>query len=494
MLVILFDSLVIKYPTNYIMQLTYRFLKNASKSEKKGSKKESKAKESISLSSKDETFISPTASSKSLETSDSTATSDILIYSKDKVIDINSLSNREWDSGMIVECNIQDIKLRFKVVVDPPCITSINTFPKRVILSNSFICPTISTINADDALTKFFWYKSRENPKNPSEYELLSSDKIYKTTETDIGYPLTLVCIPYRSSVSSDGNMSYSSGRMVSYHLPGIVQPAPELGILPSRKDILESYDITTDDEAIRMVTYNILADQYASTVYAVNVLYSYLDSPLYLDIEYRCQLIVSELFLYQADIIGLQECDEKTYSQYFQPIFQYEGYASNYFNKVGSVREGCGMFISKKLTIECFIQIPIKSYLKQTSEFQNLYNARPDIYELISSKLGTINQICLCKHKSRYLLIANTHLFFHPLAGYVRLLQIHAILRSLRDIKEYVQVNGFNELESFVTRFGTYVRSSYCSDEAIEQNIGVILMGDLNSTFWTAAKEFIER
>jgi 2',5'-phosphodiesterase len=54
------------------------------------------------------------------------------------------------------------------------------------------------------------------------------------------------------------------------------------------------------------MVTYNLLADQYASTEHALETLFSYCPRRL-MDIEYRKQLIADELINYRADILMLQ-------------------------------------------------------------------------------------------------------------------------------------------------------------------------------------------
>ena len=55
-----------------------------------------------------------------------------------------------------------------------------------------------------------------------------------------------------------------------------------------------------------RAVSYNLLADQYASTDYAREHLFSYCPAR-YLDMGYRKQLILAELQAYHADIILLQ-------------------------------------------------------------------------------------------------------------------------------------------------------------------------------------------
>lgn len=54
------------------------------------------------------------------------------------------------------------------------------------------------------------------------------------------------------------------------------------------------------------MVSYNLLADQYASTEHALDVLFSFCPRA-FMDIDYRKQLIAAELRNYHADILMLQ-------------------------------------------------------------------------------------------------------------------------------------------------------------------------------------------
>lgn len=60
---------------------------------------------------------------------------------------------------------------------------------------------------------------------------------------------------------------------------------------------------------AVRVVTYNILADVYAQTELSRTVLYPYC-APYALQLDYRQNLIKKELAGYNADIICLQEVD----------------------------------------------------------------------------------------------------------------------------------------------------------------------------------------
>ena len=70
------------------------------------------------------------------------------------------------------------------------------------------------------------------------------------------------------------------------------------------------------------------------------------------------------------------------------------------------------------------------------------------------SGKLGTIGQITVCKCKwdpSRTLLLANTHLFYHPAAGFARVLQTDAIVRTLKCVRDHIEIKGIENLSFLV-------------------------------------------
>lgn len=100
-------------------------------------------------------------------------------------------------------------------------------------------------------------------------------------------------------------------------------------------------------------MTYNTLAEKYAN----LDDNYNYCH-PKYLAIDYRKQLIAKELlgnliysfmfeynsrlFLgYNADIICLQEVDNRHYTNYFKEIFKEKGYYSFYRRKGNAIPEG---------------------------------------------------------------------------------------------------------------------------------------------------------
>jgi mRNA deadenylase 3'-5' endonuclease subunit Ccr4 len=68
----------------------------------------------------------------------------------------------------------------------------------------------------------------------------------------------------------------------------------------------VKSSPLTAPSHDVRMVSYNLLADQYASTDHALNNLFAFCPRE-YMAIDYRKQLIAAELVDYRADILMLQ-------------------------------------------------------------------------------------------------------------------------------------------------------------------------------------------
>ncbi len=149
---------------------------------------------------------------------------------------------------------------------------------------------------------------------------------------------------------------------------------------------------------------------------------------------------------------------------------------------------------------------MPIKKILGTAPYLQGIYSQRPDLRDVLGEKLGGIGQISVCRstHTGHVYLVINTHLFFHPKAGFVRLLQIDALLRVVTALKAEIEANG---LMSTVTR-------TWCTlglrpsdvfegvNEAVNHQevlltpvtnrVSVLVAGDLNSTENSTVIEYL--
>lgn len=151
--------------------------------------------------------------------------------------------------------------------------------------------------------------------------ELLHEELIYWPTQSDIGHQLLLQCTPYGQK---SGNAVYckttpikNETQLTSIHNRQKQTPS----LLPS--------------DSVRVVSYNILADQHSSSDYS-QTLYPYCD-PLALQTPYRHNLLIVELLGYHPDIVCLQEVASKCFDFLLQ-VMKDKGFEGHFAPKTGQV------------------------------------------------------------------------------------------------------------------------------------------------------------
>ena len=98
----------------------------------------------------------------------------------------------------------------------------------------------------------------------------------------------------------------------------------------------------------MRVVSYNILADAYASTKFAREQLYAYCRAEA-LSVDYRKQLAAWELGQYHADVLCLQEVSRHVFETYLEPVLATRGYQGVYANKMTPHTPiGCATFFRR--------------------------------------------------------------------------------------------------------------------------------------------------
>ncbi|EKX52965.1 hypothetical protein GUITHDRAFT_43640, partial [Guillardia theta CCMP2712] len=177
-----------------------------------------------------------------------------------------------------------------------------------------------------------------------------------------------------------------------------------------------------TCSPSFRVVSYNLLASSYADSPFAREKLFPYVPAAA-MDADYRKQLQLLELFGYNADILCLQEVDQSAFQEFFEEQLDNAGYSCHFLNKAGS-------------------------------------------------KLSTVAQVVALGPRDGAgeeggLIIVNTHLFFHPEASHIRMLQVSAILTEAMDMKERME-------------------------ERSQRACAVLFVGDLNSEPDTGAIELL--
>nr|CAD7597968.1 unnamed protein product [Timema genevievae] len=215
-------------------------------------------------------------------------------------------------------------------------------------------------------------------------------------------------------------------------------------------------YPRVSDHNVIfRVVSYNILADLYADSEVARTQLYPYCPSYA-LTIDYRKQLILRELLGYNADLICLQEVDSKIFDLDLTPVLGSVGYEGVFHRKaiLGLSTEATmtkalgGKALETKLAgcqvLGCLLldtkSVVLAEELKTNSLFSDIWKRIEKNCALAERFLARTT--CLqctvlesVEDPREQVIVGNTHLYFHPNADHIRLLQGGITIIYLQDI-----------------------------------------------------------
>lgn len=275
----------------------------------------------------------------------------------------------------------------------------------------------------------------------------------YNTCNEDIDYFLKLVLIP--------GNSQGQFGPPVEQISKREVQVGPGPCPFETRHCFTKQ---PLRDNSWRIVSYNILADLYADTDYSRTHLFPY--CPAYaLKADYRKQLIIKEILGYNADIICLQEVDVKFFNFDLQHILEDDQQAfKGLLAQKGICGEGVATFYNfKRFDLLETRNFNIGENIRVLTIFRDLWQkiqTNEKLAERICDRSTTL-QLTLLKMKEceHYLLVANTHLYFHPDADHIRLLQFGLSMLYIEDMyrKLIIQLNLNEENQLAVVFSGDF-------------------------------------
>lgn len=462
-------------------------------------------------------------------------------------MDISKLTNEDYQTGMKIFIPLHtSLQLEYTIIVNPPSIVSVTTYPKSIYTVSCPIVANVVTEHASDY--ECLWFV--ESTSEPNQYEFASNHKFFIPTNDHIGKKLKLFCTAIRlhddittinpTSDKADGVTLYTKvlkGRSFPYYLTGIVHAIPRSDQLLSRmNEVRQQYHNIDRDYDARILSYNILSEGYCQREYSKKYMYGYCKTE-YLETDYRNQRIAIELLSSKSDVILLQECDEKIFNEYLLPLLGYSNYVGHHMSKFSSVREGCATFINNvRYHVIQYMDLPIKEILRHSNYLVPFYEIRPDLRVVLEERLGTIAQIAIIQDRDQpdhILVVANTHLFYHPLASYIRLLQLHSIVQRLESIVKTIQtigiVSDFSKEDDAVISSDQFIREqkeehslmnaeermksfedeyerelkqrvkeiTICSEERKDvgkYKISVVIGGDLNTTAGVVALDYLEK
>ncbi|XP_022103512.1 2',5'-phosphodiesterase 12-like [Acanthaster planci] len=289
----------------------------------------------------------------------------------------------------------------------------------------------------------------------------ISSEKVYMPQASELGGHLKLVCTP------SDGERLGSAKEVVTMCE---VKMAPDAFPFEKRHQYTKD---KTSDNCFRVVSYNILADMYADSDFSRDVLYPYCPKDV-LDIDYREQLLLKELTGYNADIMCLQEVGRKLFESSMEPSLKNSGLDGLLRCKHGNLAEGEAIFYrTDKFRLLGSHDVAFCEVLQKDPLHRNLLEAVARSDAMLKRFLGlaAVVQVAvfeLISDPSKRLCIANTHLYFHPRASHIRLIQTAMITQHIQKVCSVYQEQD-NQVKP-----------------------AVVLCGDLNSTPDGCVYEFL--
>lgn len=369
---------------------------------------------------------------------------------KEEVVEIKGRSNMElWrdladDSSSSTTISFP-IPLDLELISCPPTVFSVETFGRfdRCVFVGVPLHVDVQVIHAN-RIPRVAWFVNGKIVQQPADEH---QQYTYTPTADDVGHRVQVVVSPGGGPETAE-----------SYDFVHAVEAIPFMPVVQSLRH--EWTNTRTDDTHLRVVTYNLLADQYAKKE---NTIMDHCP-PSVLDRNRRMPLLLYELLSYRADILCLQEVDGHIFHTLYKPVLESQGYQGFFSSKLSGQQEGCAMFwLDSKLICKEQMEVGIKDLLLDISEDDLLHwkEHLPLLEELprIKGRIQDLGQIVQCatfqrKHDidAAAVVVANTHLYYHPLGDHLRALQTYGVCRLLGE------------------------------RTASQEAVGLILCGDLNS------------
>ncbi|CAG9803412.1 unnamed protein product [Chironomus riparius] len=342
----------------------------------------------------------------------------------------------------------------FKLKFNNPWVNNL-TLPNSI-LANFYLYPSKLELDFSDRhSSEFIWYKGKmpkSNRENEIEWEEIGRGYSLLVKNEEIGYKIKLKVTPKSLDQLKTGPEVEAISKCEIQAGPGFC-PFEERNLYTTEK---------LSGNAIRITSYNILADYYADTEDGRQKLFNYC-AQYAIDIDYRKQLLIKEIIGYNSDILCMQEVDFKVFDLDFIP-FLGEQNMNGVHNKKGTTPEGLSTFYrTDRFELIENYGMNIGDTVKSHPACQDLFSKLQYNQQLVTrfTDLATTLQIVLLKLKefpNKYFIVANTHLYFHPDADHIRLLQI-----------------GFSMIlvEDYMKKF---------KEKYVTENISLLFCGDFNS------------
>lgn len=334
-----------------------------------------------------------------------------------------SLHDLTYEGGPDACYKFKLLNKSYTIIIDHPHILNI-TLPKQFYIGME-IDPHISWVHSNEKCSSYIWYIS----KDKKNWEKICETKQLLVKTSFIDYFIKFRCEPK--------NQKYE-GPPYEIETESTVYNMEEPSVCPFEKRHLLTKEYLKEQQ-FRFVTYNTLADRYARSDKIPYCPYKYLG------INFRKHLILRELKGYHADIICLQEVDSNVYDNFLKPELLKCGYKSCFHRKGNVIPEGlvCAFLADRYSLIES-MQIVFKDVIMTKKMFdypKSLLRQNPEMRELfLQQKTSLQTTILKDQTTNKIIIVCNTHLFYHPEAPHIRLMQINMAVTHLEHMKRLTE------------------------------------------------------
>lgn len=343
----------------------------------------------------------------------------------EEAVEESVLNSEAWTDGAVLCVG----ELQYTVLRNPPSLTSAEL--PRSVMAGFPVCPKLQLEFANMEDCEFTWFKENPGADSDDNWTEVGSGRVFVPSNEDIGRRLRLRCLP------KDGTRC---GVVKELQTEGAVEAGPGACTFDTRHLFTQKQ---TQWPEIRIVSYNILADVYAQTELSKTVLYPYC-APYALELDYRINLIRKELSGYNADVICLQEVDKGVFEDSLAPALDAFGF-DGVFRIKEKQHEGLATFYRRsRFQLLSSHDVILSQALGSESLHSELLvklSNNPELSEKILQR-STSLQVCVLQdllQPERTLCVANTHLYWHPTGGNVRLVQMGVALSHLGHVIDTV-------------------------------------------------------
>jgi 2',5'-phosphodiesterase len=213
--------------------------------------------------------------------------------------------------------------------------------------------------------------------------------------------------------------------------------PMPRWAVLP-----------TPTSASFRVVSYNVLHQDFCSTKHAKTRLYPFASEEV-LAAAFRQGRVAEELLTYRGDIVCLQEMGKDAFDKYYFPVLEQHGYDGALAVKMGKAREGCAVLYKTERfeLVTPFEALPLTmaTLRAQCPELAAEIESKHVHLTEALSKVISVAQFAVFRDRrtSDRIIVSNTHLFFHANGCHIRGLQAYIVMQRLSEIAREIEASG---------------------------------------------------